>query len=118
MKTEHIEACAHVAHEAIRAYCIATGDPSQLPWSEAEEWQRESSRSAVVTALIGATPEQQHEAWMNERRAAGWTFGPVKDAAAKTHPCLVPYDELPQAQRAKDVLVGAVVRAMAGALSV
>lgn len=118
MDPTHLEAIARAIHEANLAYCLANGDTSQPPWDEIEEWQRQSSRNAVMTALGGATPEQQHEAWMAERQAAGWTLGPVKDTATKTHPCLVPYDQLPPAQRAKDALVGGVARAMAAALGI
>lgn len=35
-----IEACAHAAHEANRAYCAAIGDLSQVAWECAPEWQQ------------------------------------------------------------------------------
>lgn len=42
-------------------------------------------------------------------------FGPVKDPERKEHPCFVPYDQLPAAQRAKDHIFNAVVRAVLAA---
>ena len=113
-----IEACARAAHEANRAYCIAIGDNSQQPWDEAPEWQRTSARNGVVGVINGNTPEQSHESWLAEKRATGWSYGPVKDPEKRTHPCFVPYDELPPEQRGKDELYVAVVTAMADALSV
>lgn len=111
-----IEACAHAAHEANRAYCRAIGDNSQLPWDEAPEWQRSSAINGVVGALTGNTPEQSHEGWLAEKAATGWKYGPVKDPAKKEHPCFVPYAELPPEQREKDNLFLGAVRIMAGAL--
>ncbi len=110
-------ACAELAHEANRIYCAALGDHSQKPWGEAEAWQRESAVEGVRGALAGNTPEQQHEAWFASKRAAGWVYGPEKDPARKTHPCMVLYGELPPAQQRKDALYIAVVRAMFAATS-
>jgi hypothetical protein len=111
-----IEACARAAHETNRAYCVALGDESQPPWDAAPDWQKTSARNGVLGALAGNTPEQSHEGWLEEKRAAGWAYGPTKDPAAKLHPCFVPYDELPPEQRAKDGIFLAVVRAVAAAL--
>ena len=36
----------------------------------------------------------EHERWLTERMAMGWTYGPMRDAQKKTSPYLVPYDEL------------------------
>lgn len=104
---------AMVAHEVNRAYCAAIGDDSQVPWNEAPFWQRDSATAGVKVALDGATPEQLHGSWSAQKIADGWVYGPVKDAKAKTHPCLVPYAELPKEQQIKDALYGAVVRAVA-----
>jgi hypothetical protein len=114
---EFVEACAQAAHEANRAYCVATGDRSQPSWKDAPEWQKESARNGVVHALSrDATPASSHESWLAQKRAEGWTYGPVKDPEKKEHPCFRPYNELPQEQRAKDSLFIRVVRAMGIAL--
>lgn len=110
-------ALAHIAHEANRAYCRLLGDDSQPAWDDAPDWQRESAVKGIEGAVRGNTPEQSHESWTAEKVATGWTFGPVKDAEAKTHPCLVPYAELPPEQRVKDALYIAVVTAAASVFS-
>ncbi|HEY0832852.1 MAG TPA: RyR domain-containing protein, partial [Azospirillum sp.] len=92
-----ITAIARVCHEVNRALCVAFGDLSQKPWDEAESWQRESAIRGVEFALANpdAPPSAQHDAWMADKLADGWVYGEVKDPAAKTHPCIVPYDQLP-----------------------
>jgi hypothetical protein len=40
--------------------------------------------------------EQEHDAWVTERKSTGWTSGNVVDAAKKATPYLVPYDKLPE----------------------
>lgn len=107
---EHI---AEVCHEANRAFQHVTHDPvPSPPWADAPEWQRESALRGVVLALDGATPEEQHESWREAKAADGWVYGPVKDAAAKTHPCMVPYAKLPEHEQRKDALFLAVVAAL------
>lgn len=116
MNDTQIEACARATHEANRAYCIAIGDTSQASWDDAPEWQKSSARIGVAGAIAGATPEQSHESWLATKAADGWRFGTVKDPEAKTHPCFVPYAELPEAQKAKDHVFVTVARAMWSAL--
>lgn len=43
-----------------------------------------------------------HEVWSAGRMAEGWTYGEVRDDARKTHPCLVPYEELPESEKEYD----------------
>lgn len=107
---------AHIAHEANRAYCRSIGDDSQPAWDDAPDWQRDSAIKGIEGALGGNTPEQSHESWMAEKVATGWRYGPVKDPETKEHPCMVPYAELPESQRAKDHLYIAVVKAAASVL--
>jgi len=109
-----IEDVAKICHEANRALCEALGDLSQKPWAEAEEWQRDSAVKGV-RYFIGhptAPDSAQHDAWCNDKYAAGWTFGVEKDPTDKRHPCLVSFDQLPREQQAKDVLFKAVCRAI------
>lgn len=109
-----LEKIAEVCHEANRAICEAIGDDSQLPWDKAAGWQRESARKGVLFTLKNPdlTPADQHNAWMRDKAAEGWKYGPVKDAEEKTHPCMVPYEELPAEQKVKDHVFRAIVKAM------
>lgn len=43
-----------------------------------------------------------HEVWAAGRMADGWVYGPQRDDTLKHHPCLVPYDELPESERDYD----------------
>jgi RyR domain len=114
-----LETCARAAHEVNRAYCIAKGDTSQPSWDEAPDWQKSSARNGVVGVLRnGNGPKESHETWLAEKAATGWKYGPVKDPAKKEHPCFVPYDQLPDEQKAKDDLFVTTVKSMAWALGV
>ena len=110
-KTVNIENVAQICHEVNRAYCQAQGDWTQMPWDEAEDWQRESSIAGVVY-LLGhpASPAGVlHEQWREHKQADGWVFGQTKDSELKTHPCMVPFDKLPADQKVKDYLFKGVV---------
>jgi hypothetical protein len=108
------EQVAQVCHEANTAYCAGIGDASAVSWAAAPAWQRESAVAGVQWRIANPTaPESaQHDAWLHDKEAAGWVYGPVKDATAKTHPCMVAYDKLPIEQRLKDRLFVAIVRAL------
>jgi RyR domain len=46
--------------------------------------------------------ESAHDHWARRRMAEGWTFGPVRDDAARKHPNLVPYEQLTEAEKEYD----------------
>ena len=46
--------------------------------------------------------ENAHDHWARRRMAEGWTFGRVRDDGARTHPNLVPYDQLTEAEKEYD----------------
>ena len=52
--------------------------------------------------LIERMARNVHEVWAQGRMAEGWTYGEPRDDKQKTHPCLVPYEELPDAEREYD----------------
>jgi len=104
-------------------------DPSLAAWESLPETLRDSNRhqsddiehkmavlsyqiveAAPGVAAVGAfgegevehLAELEHERWTEERRAAGWTLGPVKDVHAKRSPYLVPWAELSEEVRDLD----------------
>lgn len=52
--------------------------------------------------LIEEMAKNVHEVWAKARMVQGWTYGPVRDDAAMQHPCLVPYEELPESEKEYD----------------
>ena len=49
--------------------------------------------------LIEEMARNVHDVWAQGRIAEGWTYGKQRDDKRKTHPCLVSYEELPDAER-------------------
>jgi hypothetical protein len=109
----NIEMIARVCHEANRAYCAALGDFSQPAWDEAADWQCSSVRAGVEFHIANpdAGPEASHESWFAQKAADGWTYGLTKDPGAKTHPCMVAFNQLPREQQAKDFIFRGIVHA-------
>jgi len=60
------------------------------------------SLSSDIMALSEVLAENTHEVWAAGRLADGWTHGDVRDDIKKKHPCLVPYKELPESEKAYD----------------
>ena len=96
------------------------------PWDELSDDDRESSRRAaddliaafdsisfaivplrrwgapqitLASPAVEQLSEREHTRWMDERRADGWTHGPVRDDARKTNPLLVDWFELDSAAK-------------------
>jgi RyR domain len=107
------EQIAQVIHEMNRGLQYVQGDPCpSQPWQVEDEEIKANVIASVAFARAGATPRELHERWAEDKRAHGWTHGAVKDPEARTHPCLVPYGDLPEGQRLKDRLFAAVVKVM------
>ena len=109
-----ITAIAKICHEANKAYCELLGDFSQPSWEDAPDWQKESAKKGVAFHLDNyiAMESASHESWLAQKEAEGWVYGPVKDAVKKEHPCMVPFDELPEEHQIKDRLFAHIVTAL------
>lgn len=55
-----------------------------------------------ILALSELLAKNTHEVWARERLNQGWTWGPVRDDAKKEHPCLIPYEQLPESEKEYD----------------
>lgn len=58
--------------------------------------------SAELLELREIVARNVHEVWAAGRIAEGWQWGQVRDDARKLHPCLVPYENLPESERNYD----------------
>ena len=52
--------------------------------------------------LVEQMSKNVHEVWAEARIKQGWTYGEQRNDELKTHPCLVPYDELPEEEKEYD----------------
>ena len=55
-----------------------------------------------LDALVEQLAENNHDHWARQRIEAGWTYGPQRDDARKTHPDLVPYRHLAEDEKEYD----------------
>ena len=55
-----------------------------------------------IIQLSERIAENVHEVWAKARIDEGWTYGEKRDDIHKKHPCLVPYDELPEEEKEYD----------------
>jgi voltage-gated potassium channel Kch len=105
------------------------GKPSLADWDLLDERLKESSRrqadhigvklravgyglepltdwDAQLAAFspdeVETLAELEHERWRQERLADGWNWGPERDYGEQTHPDLVPWERLAEAEREVD----------------
>jgi len=107
-----VELIAKIAHNMNKAYCESIGDNSQVSWFEADEHIKNLTISGVESIMSNyhITPEELHGNWVKYKKKAGYNFGKVKDVVKKTHPDILPFNELQQEQKNKYYLFIAVVR--------
>ena len=55
-----------------------------------------------IQEIIEQIAEDVHETWAQRRMKEGWRYGQDFDRKEKTHPCLVPYDQLPETEKDYD----------------
>lgn len=55
-----------------------------------------------LEALAEEIAKNVHDVWARNRINEGWTYGPTRDDAGKTHPCLVEYEKLPESEKDYD----------------
>lgn len=52
--------------------------------------------------LVEEMSKNVHEVWAETRFKQGWTYGEQRNDKLKTHPCLIPYEDLPEAEKEYD----------------
>ncbi len=65
----------------------------------------DTSRVTLTKDIVELTErlaENAHDVWARQRLAEGWQYGPARNDAQKKHPCLIPYEELPESEKDYD----------------
>lgn len=52
--------------------------------------------------LVEDLAKNVHEVFVQNRMKEGWKYGPVRDDAKKENPTMVPYEDLPESEKAYD----------------
>ena len=52
--------------------------------------------------LVEEMAKNVHEVWAVTRIKQGWKYGEKRNDELKTHPCLVPYEDLPEEEKEYD----------------
>ncbi len=55
-----------------------------------------------LTPLVEVIAKNVHEVWARNRIDEGWTHADKRDDDKKHHPCLIPYEDLPESEKAYD----------------
>lgn len=55
-----------------------------------------------LAELAEMLSKNTHEVWARTRLEQGWRWGETRDDARKLHPCLIPYEELSEDEKAFD----------------
>lgn len=65
----------------------------------------DTSDISLSDDLVRLTEEMArnvHEVWATTRMSQGWRYGKIRNDVEKTHPCLIPYEELPEQEKEYD----------------
>ena len=97
----HYKQIARMVHAVVREYNVVNSIPGDnFVWDKVRPEYRASIEQAVKNQLEdpASNPKESHDRWLADREKEGWVYGKIKDQSKKTHPCMVPYSELPGVQ--------------------
>lgn len=58
--------------------------------------------SDEIIELTELLAKNAHDNWALQRINEGWTYGSERDDTNKKHPCLIPYEDLPDSEKEYD----------------
>jgi hypothetical protein len=58
--------------------------------------------TAEINGIIELLAKNTHENWAAARMSQGWQYAPERNTTEKKHPCLVPYEHLPESEKEYD----------------
>lgn len=75
------------------------------PWTNREQAFKDQFYP-VIEMMCGPdrkqSPEELHDDWVESYENMGWTYGEIRDTVSKTHPDILPFNQLEQREQDKD----------------
>ena len=95
VKADNIAAAARIPRVLALVGLDVVGEdqPSNLPQTKV---------FGIIDANMELLAECEHDGWREQREREDWSCGPIRDDAARRHPCLVKYDALSEEEKEKD----------------
>jgi hypothetical protein len=93
---EHIKESNRIQARFFGYYLKEVGcdfDAGDTPFPSVEHFSTAEIEKIAIAA---------HVVWMKSKKADGWIYGEEKDPVKKTHPCIVEWKDLPDAEKQKD----------------
>lgn len=81
---------------------MSNGNGSRMTYTPAPIDTSAAELSPELEELLERLAAHNHDVWAQQRLAEGWTYGPKRNDDRKEHPCLVPYDQLPESEKEYD----------------
>jgi DNA-binding response OmpR family regulator len=86
---------------------VGTGDTSpsgedQMNYEPRPIDTSEITLTPQILQLTEVLARNAHDIWARQRFADGWRYGQQRDDHSKEHPCLVPYEQLPESEKQYD----------------
>lgn len=105
---------AKIVYNVNKAFCESTGDFTNVSWDDTSTETRDLAVLVIRHKMLNPrmTPEHIHNTWLVEMVRRGWRYGEMKNAEAKTHPGMCPYDMLSKDQQTKDKLVNTIIESV------
>lgn len=100
-ETNKIDFISKIWHLAWCCYQLGANQDYNLKMNN-DQWLSYSQGVKHFLQNPNLTAEDNHINWMNMKESQGWVLGKEKDFDKKTHPDLIPYDELPLIEKNKD----------------
>lgn len=107
---------AMISHDAIVSLEQYNDDTSKQHFNRAPAHYQEDTIKGVQFLLRNpnATPEDLHNNWLADKKAAEWTLGEKTDVRDKTHTRLIPFAELNDLQKQKLAAIVGIVKLFNG----
>lgn len=104
LKDTSINHICKLCHDANNELMVANGETPQGAWDTLDDHLKQMTRDSVQVIINDPTitAEDIHNTWMDNKRRDGWVYGTTKDATKKTHPLMIPFDEMNDIDKAKD----------------